>query len=323
MKKIFVSQRGSLGDTLLATPTLRAIKETYPDSKTIVLASPSSREILENHPFVDALIIYNKGDSVFPIIKKIWRSDVALLIDVRYRSSLFAWLAGIPKRIGRGNKKKSFVTDQIAPPDNDTYEVENTLALARYVGIDTKDFSLVMSPATEMEKEHVHLLLREQGVIENEKIVVIAPYSLSDMKDWPEEYYQQVVDFLTDRKFKLVIVGGKEHHERAQKFQNAINLCGRTGIRETTYLISLADLVICGCTSVLHFAATTKTPQIAIYGPTTPVQWAPRKNCTAITKNLPCSPCYHKGQECQNNKSCVRSIKPEEVLLTISKILEL
>ncbi len=325
MKKIFVADRASLGDTLLATPTLRAIKETYPDSRTIMMASPAARDILEGHPFVDELLLYEKGDSVFPIIKKIWRADLALILDFHYRSSLFAWLACIPRRIGRGTKKKSFLTDQVlGTPNTHTYEVENTLAVARYAGIDTTNTQLIMAPCHEQEKQHVKQLLMKNKVdLSMQSMIVLAPYSLSYLKDWPEEYYQELIDFLVLHQFVVVIVGGKEHRERAEKFTGSLNMVGLMNIRETTYLISLAELVVCGCTSVLHFAATTNTPQIAIYGPTTPVQWAPRKNCTAMTKNLPCSPCYNTGQECRDDKLCVRQITPIEVCAAVSQILHL
>lgn len=325
MKKIFVADRASLGDTLLATPTLRAIKETYPDSRTIMMASPSSKEILDGHPFVDELLLYEKGDSVFPIIKKIWRADLALILDFHYRSSLFAWLACIPRRIGRSSKKQFFLTDRVlGTPNASIYEVENTLAVARYAGIDTEKTQLIMAPCHENEKQHVKQLLVENKIDVIEKsIIVLAPYSLSYLKDWPEEYYQQLIDFLVLKQFVVVIIGGKENRERAEKFSGSINMVGLLNIRETTYLISLAKLIVCGCTSVLHFAATTDTPQVAIYGPTAPIQWAPRKNCIVITKTLPCSPCYSTGRECQDDKRCVRQITPNEVCTAVSQILHI
>ncbi|BBB91612.1 MAG TPA: glycosyltransferase family 9 protein [Methylomusa anaerophila] len=325
VKKVFVAQRASLGDTLLSTPTLRAIKEKYPESRTIFLASPSARDILEGHPYVDELIVYEKGDRVFPIIKKIWRSDFALILDYHYRSSLFSWLARIPVRIGRSPLNKSFLTHQVlGTPSSDVYEAENTLAVARYAGIDTMNYKLVMAPLKALEQEKADRLLRTAGIdIEKDKLVVLAPYSLSDLKDWPEENYRQVIGFLKKHGYKPVLVGGKEHRSRASGFRGVYNFVGDTNIRETAYLISLAELVICGCTSVLHFAATTSTKAVAIYGPTTPVQWAPRQGCTPISKFLDCSPCYNTGRECERDKLCVRLVTAEEVMREVSQILKL
>ena len=261
MKKIFIAHRASLGDTLLATPILRAIKETYPDCQVIHLCSPSAKDMLEGHPYIDKLLTYKKGDPIFPIIKAIWRADLAIILDYHYRSSLFAWLAGIPIRIGRGNKKKSFLTKQVATVISDEmYEAEQTMTVAQAVGIETKNFQLEMAPYRDCEKTKTHSLMTEQGVaIDQDEFLVIAPYSLSDLKDWPQEYYQQLIDYFSNKGYKTVIVGGAEYYQRSLKYTGAINLVGMTGIRETTYLISQARFVVCGCTSVLHFSATTNT----------------------------------------------------------------
>lgn len=326
IKKIFVAQRASLGDTLLSTPTLRAIKETYPDSKTIFLASPAAKDLLDGHPLVDELLVYEKGDSVFPIIKKIWRSDFALILDVSYRSSLFAWLAGIPIRVGRGSKKSFFLTRQLNFPLNidERYEAENTLDVARFLGINTANFELTISPVQDEEKSNVRKLLSTAGIdLKNDKIVVIAPYSLDDLKDWPPENYQKIIVFLNQHGYKTIIVSGKENRNKAECFLGAYNFAGDTTIRETVYLIQLAKLVICGCTSVLHFAATTNTPTLAIYGPSTPVRWAPRARCAAISKFLKCSPCHNTGRVCPDYKNCIRLITPLEVINETAKILNI
>ncbi|MEN6414736.1 MAG: glycosyltransferase family 9 protein [Veillonellales bacterium] len=325
VKKIAVFQRASLGDTLLATPTLRAIKETCPNSRTVILAKPAAKDILDGHPLVDDLLLYKKGDSVFPIIKKIWRADLALVLDSHYRSSFFAWLARIPVRVGRSPVNKSFLTHQVTgTPNCDTYEVENTLAVARFAGIDTKNYQLEMAPVRSHEKEKVHQLLQRTGVKDSDKnFVILAPYSLSDIKDWPSSNYQKVIEFLRIHGYIPIIVSGRENRERADELKGAINFAGRMNLRETTYLISLSQLVICGCTSVLHLAATTHTPQIALYGPTTPVQWAPRTRCIVISKFLDCSPCYGTVAVCPKGKMCIESIEVDEVLSAICKVLNI
>lgn len=323
MNKIFVSDRASLGDTLLATPTLRAIKETYPDSRTILLASPATRDIVEGHPLVDEVLFYEKGDSIIPIIRKIWRADLALILDFHYRSSFFAWLARIPLRIGRADKAKSFLTHQVmGTPSPERYEAENTLQVARYVGINTNDLSLLMTAPSVGEQTRVRELLAAAGMAVHEPFVVIAPYSLAELKDWPAAYYQEVIDYLAARKIKVIAVGGKEHRLQADGFLHLINFVGLTNIRETTYLVSLARTVLCGCTSsVLHFASTTSTPLIALYGPTSPQQWAPRSRCHVLSRKFPCSPCYNTGRACLAEKRCLTEIRPDEVCAVINDIL--
>lgn len=326
MKRIFVaSQHHNLGDILLLTPVFRAIKETYPDCKVIMMAAPPARGILKGHPFIDELIIYSKKDSpitAFKYIKKIWHYDLALILDHSYRNGLFAKLAGIPMRIGQSDKKgdKDCLTHEILPHQSPLYEVEKFLNIARAAGITTDNYSLSMALAKESEKVKVHQLLIQNNINDADNFIVIAPYSLSDLKNWPEENYQEIINFLQSKNYKVIIVSGKENRERADFYNGCYNFAGLTNIRETTYLISLSQLIICGCTSTLHFASTTLTKIIALYGPTSSEQWAPKKNCTVISCNYSCSPCFPFGNICNKNR-CITSISPEKVCQEIERIL--
>jgi ADP-heptose:LPS heptosyltransferase len=323
IKKILVARRDSLGDTLIATPLLRAIKETFPHSKTIVLASPAAKDILEGHPFVDELLLYDKGYPILPIIKKIWRSDFALIVDLHYRSSLFAWLAGIPIRIGRGSKKKSFITHQLPFMTQDIRATDEVLELGRVLGINTENHQLVMPPVKESEKRNAEKILSDNEIdFKKDKLVVLSPYSLGDTKDWPEENYQQVISFLNLHDCKPIIISGRENYTRAASFNGSYNFAGKLNLRETVYLIQMAKLVICGCSSALHFTATTSTPSIAIYGPSNPKKWAPLQNCTVISKFFDCSPCYGI-KACERDKECIRLITPQEIIKEIVRILEI
>ena len=92
----------------------------------------------------------------------------------------------------------------------------------------------------------------------------------------------------------------------------AVNMAGDLSLRESAVLIASADLQISGCTAMLHVCATTDTPSIALYGPTVPEQWAPKRNCHVITKRFPCAPCYSTGRECGDNR-CIRAIQVDDV----------
>lgn len=328
MKRIFVaSQHRNLGDILLLTPVFRAIKETYPDSKVIMMAAPPAREILKGHPLIDELIIYSKKDSSITALKylrKIWHFDLALILDHSYRSGLFAKLAGIPMRIGQSDKKgdKPCLTHEVLPTKSNVplYEAEKFLNIARVADITTDNYSLCMAPAKESEKAKVHQLLTQNNINDTDKFIVIAPYSLSNLKNWPEKNYQEIIHFLQLSNYKVILVSGKENRERAEFFNECYNFVGLTNIREMTYLISLSQLIICGCTSALHFASTTPTKIIALYGPTSSERWAPKKKCTVISSNYSCSPCYPFRDACNKNK-CMTDISPEKVCQEIAKTL--
>lgn len=308
----------SIGDTLLATPVYRALKENFPQSEIIAVTSYPGFELLQNNSYIDDLIKYKKGDAVLPVIKKIWRADVAIILDYHYRNALFAFLAMIPKRIGRG---KDFINCRVDELSAETFEPLKYLSLLKPLGISAENLSLTKIVATDSEKIRVEKLISE---IKNsgQKLVVIVPYSLSPLKDWSAENYREIIRRLKNENCAVAIIGGKNERELIEKnFPDVKNFAGETNLRESAEIISRADLQLSNCTSMLHVCSTTNTPAVAIYGPTNPQQWAPKNNCTVITHNFDCSPCYNvAGKSCNNNR-CIQDISVDEVWSAMKNIL--
>jgi ADP-heptose:LPS heptosyltransferase len=100
-KNILISNRAGIGDVILTTPILRALKDKFPDSKVTLMISPNSIQVVNGLDFIDEIITYDKKkDSVWKIVKHIWRYDIALCLDFKYRTVVMAYLAGIPVRAG-------------------------------------------------------------------------------------------------------------------------------------------------------------------------------------------------------------------------------
>ena len=319
MRKICIMHQASIGDTLMATPVYRAIKECYPDCETVVITSPVGYELLYGNPHIDLLLSYIKGDDVLPIIRGIWRSDAAVVFDYHYRNAFYAFLALIPKRIGYG---KDFINIRMKDEPLEMFEPLKYLAVVKQLGIHTEDLSLTQPYVSPTEKERI-IKICDSIRGSSQKLVLIVPYSLSKVKDWGVEKYREIIKRLHENNCAVAMTGGIEQFESINKeFPDVANLAGRVNLRESAELISQSDLQICGCTALLHVSSTTTTPSIAIYGPTLPEEWAPRKNCTVITHRFPCSPCYNiPGKPvCQNNK-CLQDISVDEVWQAIQNIL--
>ncbi len=318
MKKICFMHRASIGDTLMVTPTYRAVKECFPNCKTVVVTSHAGYDLMLGNPHIDRLIPYRKGDPVLPIIKGIWRSDVAVIFDYHYRNALYAALALIPKRIGYG---KNFINVRLNDEPLELFEPLKYLAAVKDLGIHTDDLSLTRPVATDADRDHIDRIM--QSILRlGQRLVIIVPFSLSTLKDWSTENYRQLIRRLRKKNCVAAILGGGDQFEQTEReFPDAVNLCGVTNLREAAEIISRAELYISGCTAMLHVCSTTDTPSIAIYGPTMPEQWAPKKNCTVITHNLPCSPCYNlKDPPCVDNK-CLKNISVDEVWRAVENIL--
>ena len=215
----------------------------------------------------------------------------------------------IPQRIGRG---KDFINRKVHDDDPLLYEPLKDLHVAAVVGADSDDVRLTPLSPTKDELSHVRTRLAS---IQNDgqKLVIVVPHSLSPLKDWEPEKYRELICRFQHQGWAVVMLGGKNERSRiAEEYPMAVNMAGDLSLRESAVLIASADLQISGCTAMLHVCATTDTPSIALYGPTVPEQWAPKRNCHVITKRFPCAPCYSTGRECGDNR-CIRAIQVDDV----------
>lgn len=237
-----------------------------------------------------------------------WHANFAIILDYHYKNALHAFLSFIPKRIGRG---KSLINIRMQDKDPLEYEPIKYSRLLAPLDIRVNNFKLIHPNVKLEEKERVVQMVKNfRG--DGKKLIVLAPFSLSSLKDWEPEKYCEIIKRLKKRNCCVVAIGGPKEKERiANEYPMVVNLAGSMNLRESAELISHADLQICGCTAMLHVAATSNTPIIAIYGPTDPGQWAPKTNCRVISHPLECSPCY-PNSTCQNNR-CIKEITVDEV----------
>ena len=320
LKKIVVMHQASIGDTLLATSVFRAIKETYPACRVVAVTSHVGYEMLKGAEDIDVLLPYEKGDPVFPVFRAIWRADAAVILDLHYRNALYAFLAMIPKRIGLG---KDFINIPIQDLEWQVYEPYKYLNFLRPIGVTTEHMQLIRPRPSAEEAARVREMCADLREAAGRKLVLLAPYSLDSLKDWEPPKYRELIRRLQKAGHVTAIIGGKAERPRAdQDFPEAVNLAGMTNLRETAELIDQSDLLVCGCTSVLHISSTTSTASVAIYGPSSPKQWAPKQGCRVVTHWFPCSPCHNFGGEpCQDNR-CIQEISVDEVWEAVQQELQ-
>lgn len=319
-KKICIMHRASIGDMLLATPVYRAVKRRYPDSELVVVTNHAGYEMFYGNPNIDKLVAYQKEDRIWthlPAIRAIRHSDVALIMDIHHRNAVYAFLAGIPIRIGGGGE---FINRRPKYLKGPRYDAWHYMGYAATIDAYSEDIRLEPLRPTAAEKARVQSAIAAIKA-PGQKLVVIVPHSLSPLKDWSAEKYREIMRRFQQGKWTVVALGGaKEAKQIEREFPMAVNMAGKWNLREAAELIASADLQISGCTAMLHVCATTDTPSVAIYGPTDPEVWAPRQNCHVITKNFPCSPCYGKVPACKDNQ-CIQTITAEDVWEAVEQTL--
>lgn len=324
--KILIVQYNLLGDVICSTGIVRAVREQFPNSKIAFLVSPETKDLV-NLPFVDELVIYDKGMPILPVIKQIWRYDVALLLDFKYRSAFLPFLAMIPVRAGLRHKRGLFMTHGIDLPDyNYKYYITEYMAkiLEDAVGLKlTADVTrLTVADATESDISAVNNLL--SPLHKDKKFVAVAPFASNPVKNWNAERYYEFMTKLSD-EYDFVVIGGNDDADKLFKIpENTLDLRGKASMTESAEILRRASYLVCGCSAPLHLAVAVKTPILALYGSTSRTKWVPKRGAICIQHNFSCSPCDRwYGRDCNNDAPCMKAITVDEVVDGFKELVKL
>lgn len=293
---LVIRQHNQMGDMLLATPALRAIKETRPDAEVGVVTSTLNRDVLINSPHIDRLFTYDKRNplSHLRLIRDLRRAQYDLVIVLHtvsfsFTSVLLAVLSGAVHRVGSTSARVGdgltgtyFNLTLPLPGERELEtmnEAEHNLYPLRAIGIDTLDLSPLVVPepesvswAKDFERRHWKA---------NRLKLAVHPGAGKAENIWPPTCFASVVNELNNiEPVGLVVIEGPRDAAAVAEFERVCEvdapvLRGRR-IGDVAALMLRADLVICNDTGVMHVSAAVGARTLAIFGPTNPRRWAPR-----------------------------------------------
>jgi lipopolysaccharide heptosyltransferase II len=324
--KILVLNQNMIGDIVLSTPVLKALRDKFPESKIAFLVRKDAAALVQGLPFIDEVICYKKGDSLLKTIRKIWRYDVALCLDFKYRSAVLPFFAAIPVRAGLSHKRKLFLSHFIARDDKEseeTYEPQNMAnTIERTIGLklDIDPHTLYVAPARVIDIKKADELL--SGLVKNRMKIAIAPWASNDSKSWGFANYCELMESLNKNYLVDFVILGMVRDKVKGEFKkaNVYDLRGKTTLAEMTEVLRRVDLFIGGCSAPLHIAAAVGVPSIALYGATSPTHWAPKKT-TVIYHQVACSPCDQYGCACNGQYHCMKKLVVDEVYEKIENLI--
>jgi heptosyltransferase-2 len=336
-KRILIIQTAFLGDVILSTPLIKALRELLPDSSISYLLIPETRKVLENNPYLNEILIYDKRNKRGPIYffrmigktKKIG-FDLAVIPHRSFRSALLTYLSRIPKRIGFDNSAGSFLfTDKVNYRKN-VHEIERNLSLLSGFNYHPKNVNPGLFPSPD-NFSYARKLLQDSKIREDEKIVGIAPGSVWATKRWIPERFAQVADLLQQKaEVKVVFLGSEEEEKLCKQIAcqmktPSVNLAGKTDILQSAAIISLCRVILSNDSAPVHVASAMKRQVVAIFGSTIPeFGFAPYgEGHVVIQKTMECRPCgIHGKQKCpKKHFNCMKEITTEEVYKAVVSIL--
>ncbi|MCS7308270.1 MAG: glycosyltransferase family 9 protein [Aquificaceae bacterium] len=304
-----------LGDVVLTTPLIRALKKHFPDARIAFVGRSFIKELLQGMGV--ELIPFDKGlIESFEIIGRIKGFDVVLCPHVSARSALLLFLARIPVRIGFDRSELKWLFTHRVEHVWHMHETERNLKLLEPLGVkefESAPFLFVSKEEKELVKEKFNL---------PESFIVLSPFSNFPLKEWHLEGWLALTEKLP---FTPVVVGNQRDAERASVFsKRAINLVGKTNLRELIALISLSKAVISCDSSPVHIANAVGVPAITLYTSTSPAYGFYPLYGAYLTPELPCSPCSPNPKRCKTKtQACLSNIEPREVLERLKLVLSL
>lgn len=333
MDRILIINVNWLGDVLFSTPFIKAIRKAHPRAFIACMVVPRCKEILEDNPHLDKLIIYDEDNlhkDIFGKMKFIsgLRAEKFEKTYILHRSltrALITLLSKIPERTGYHTKKRGlFLTNKIPQPQEPMHRVEYFLNIAKAIGIDISDKDLVFC-INDKDLAVAQTLLTQSGITDKEKFVVINPGANWLSKRWPVEGFARLADDLINKyKVKVAITGAQKDLQLANKIASLMKnkpliLAGKTTLKQLGAVLKKASLVISNDTGPLHIAVSQETATIALFGPTSKDITGPYGKCdyVVIQKDVGCEiPCYNL--KCQDTK-CMKAIGPADIIKVIDE----
>ncbi len=339
-KNILVVEMLYIGDVIVITPAIRALKQKFPDAKITVMLNPSMVDIISGNPNVDSIIAYSKDDFMYKFHRIAdslkGKYDLAIIlhpgIDVgSYRMSKLLYKAKIPFRIGctkvgLREGKGYFLHRKTKPTFERKHKVDDNLDVVKILGVTTSDkhLEIYTTPNTE---GYIEKLLKKNKVLTNDFVVLIHAAAKHKTHYWLDDRFAKLADILIEKyNAKVVFTGAIEDFVVNTNIikmmkHNAVNLAGLTDIKQLFSLVKRANLVVSVDTGTMHVAAALNRPVVALFGAGNPVIWRPYSdNALYVCKNEICTSCMK--HECKKDMKCMRAIRVEDVLERVEELLK-
>lgn len=325
--KILVIEMDGIGDAVLSTPTLRALRVHFPQAHIALMVKPETKAIVSQNPWSNEVIVYEKGSFVQRLRfiqglrKRCFDLAIDLFLDYPLENSLLAYLSRARYRVGYDIAGRGiFFNIRVTWDKKEKHTIEHTLDVARAIDVDTanREPEIIVSSQS---KKVIEEFLSQHNISREELVVGIHPGGRYSTQCWSSEGFARVGDEVAKKyRAKIIIIASPRGAGLAQDMMNLMEtepivMTDEISLEQLIALIDRCNLFICNNSGPLHIAVALKTPTVSTMGPTIPERWWPiGENHMVIRKDLPCSPC--------NLGYCPRGTHDCMGLITVQEILE-
>ena len=327
--RILAVRFGSIGDILLITPLLRALRHRHPGAVLEALTKRVHAPLLADNPHLDEVLTLVPGRRLASLARELRSRRYTHLLDLHgtVRSRVLRLL--VPGR-WTGYRKRKVARELLIHTKRSHYGKEVPVAerdveAARDLDVrpDSGPCEFFLSAEAVQRADQ---WLREGRLGADRPLVALAPGAAHFTKRWPARHWQSAVARLVEQELDVVIVGGPDdiaicREIAASGGSRTVSAAGTFGLQETGALLQRARAVLSGDTGLMHMATAVGTPVVAIFGPTVHAfGFSPyHADALVLERELPCRPCSSKGgPRCPlGHHRCMEEILPEQAVASL------
>lgn len=334
VESILVLRLYFVGDVLLATPVLEALKRRFPAARLTVLVKQRAVEVLEGNPHVDEVMVYDAVKHyhsprwVLRLARELRQRHFSLAVDLTgdHRSSWLLFASDPGFRVGLNHAGLGFLLDRRIDYRSKGHVVDHLLTSVEPLGARSSDATPRIY-LSESERAEAETLLAGAGFAPGTEVLALSPGANWRFRRWRPERFGELAARAAERTgVRSVVLGSADDAGLAgavvaASSGAAVSLAGRTNLRGLAAVAGRARVFVGNDSGPMHVAASVGTPVVGLFGPNTPERFGPRGAPSRILRrDFECSPCSQR--ECvRPDEACMDAISVEEVMDATEQLL--
>lgn len=341
VRSILIVRLSAIGDVVMATALLPALRRAYPEARIDWLVEPAAYEVIANNPHLDEVLVWPKDrwrewarkgpwfrliGQMAGAVRRLRRARYDLVLDLQglAKSAFWARITGARRRLGlaSGEGSDRLMTQVVNRPADDPRMGSEYLRMAEVLGLDTGDFAPDLAIGPEPRVLGIQRL-REVGI--EGPYAVALPFTTRSQKHWAERYWPDLAQRIRERYgLPTVLLGGPGDRSAAQRLAEGggealRDLTGRTSLGESLGLIAGSRLAVGVDTGLTHAAVGLRIPTVALFGSTRPYLEPPGERATVLYDGLACAPC-RRHPTCGGTFDCMAGLTPDRVMGALEEL---
>jgi lipopolysaccharide heptosyltransferase II len=338
VERVLVVRLRSIGDTVLSTPSLYALRRFLPEARIDVLLEDWVAPVLDGYADVDNVLTIERGST--RARARLARELRATDYDVAYNlhggttATLLMRASGARHRVGYSDYQYSRLLNHAAPPatllwgQQKTHSVEQQLALLGWTGVPVSDRPPTHLVVTKEASASIDEKLQSRGLSRETRFALAHPAAAFESKQWSIANFAAIAESLAARGLRVVAVAASNQASLLEALQKEcaarIDAFTNLSLPEITALSARARIFVGNDSGIAHIAAAVHTPSVVIFGSSNVAHWRPWTEAAAevVSEEMACAPC--SGYTCSEfeQPECIRRVPIERVTTAIERVLE-